>query len=106
MTAEQKKLARKAAVKKHQSTDHYKAKHAADMAARRARAPKWLTDDQKACMDLMYACARQWSIDYGQKLEIDHIEPINGKTVSGLHVPWNLQITAKEYNMAKGNRRE
>ena len=66
--------------------------------------PKWLTPEQIYNMQCTYKVAAQLSETSSQKWHVDHIVPIRGKDVCGLHVPWNLQLLPAKMNMQKGNR--
>lgn len=70
------------------------------------RAPKWLTDSQWEEIKEWYILAKELQWLSEEKLEVDHIVPLQGKNVSGLHVPWNLQILPKSLNSKKSNKLE
>lgn len=76
-------------------------------AARRARLrsaePRWLTPAQHEEIKELYVEARQLTLTTGEPHEVDHIVPLNGETVCGLHVPWNLRVLKAEANRLKGN---
>ena len=52
----------------------------------------------------IYAEAKRLTKQTGVKHEVDHIVPLHGELVSGLHVSWNLQVLTREQNYAKSNR--
>lgn len=100
---------RESAIRKARAVDwirahpEYRAARCAMQRAKRKRAtPWWLTKAQRAEMVGFYLEARARPGSW----EVDHIVPIAGKKVCGLHVPWNLQVVPKAVNRSKGNRHE
>jgi hypothetical protein len=65
--------------------------------------PVWLTDDDHWMIEQAYDIARLRTTMLGVKFEVDHIVPLRGRKVCGLHVPWNLQITPLKANRVKSN---
>jgi hypothetical protein len=82
----------------------------ADCAKRRAakvnRTPAWLTEFDRLKMKCYYQVAVMRSRESGQKWHVDHIIPLQGENVCGLHVPNNLQIIPAIENMRKNNHYE
>ena len=79
----------------------YKARH---KVAKLHATPPWLTRQQLVAIDAVYVeAARLQRID-GIERNVDHIYPLQGKAVCGLHVPWNLQILTAKENRRKHNK--
>ena len=72
------------------------------MSFRSVAYPEWARKDKSIVREIqkIYADCKALGKDY----HVDHIVPLRGKDVSGLHLPWNLQIIPKEDNLSKGNR--
>jgi hypothetical protein len=74
-------------------------------AAKLRRTPPWVTETDRARMGDLHADAALFSIAFrGAPFAVDHILPLQGKDVSGLHVVENLQVLRASANSAKRNR--
>lgn len=71
---------------------------------KRNASPSWLTNEQKSQIESIYWLARLQQELTDEQYHVDHIVPLKGKTVCGLHVPWNLQVMSAKENMTKGNK--
>jgi hypothetical protein len=66
--------------------------------------PPWLTDGHIAHIKRIYKlCAIVTEATLIQ-YHVDHILPLQGKEICGLHVPWNLRVIPAKDNISKGNR--
>lgn len=68
------------------------------------RTPQWLTKSQLEEIKAIYAKASRLKSKTGVDYHVDHIVPLQGTHVSGLNVPWNLQILTADANDGKGTK--
>jgi len=90
---------------KKENPDKVNAQKARRRAAKLNRMLKWGKEYLKPEIDNWYRRAKLATIFMEEPYEVDHIEPLQGKDVSGLHVPWNLTLLTQPENASKGNRR-
>ena len=87
-----------------------KDKKAALEAKRRAaqlqRTPPWLSKDDLKAIAAFYEVANKLTQATGEIWHVDHVLPLQGKKVSGFHVPQNLRVIRAAVNIKKSNKYE
>src|SRR6478609_6473751 len=68
---------------------------------KRRATPPWLTEDHKLQIKKIYEECSRLTNSTGIDYNVDHMVPINGENVCGLHVPWNLRVITAEENFKK-----
>ncbi len=72
--------------------------------AREKRTPAWLTLDDHWMIEQAYELAAIRTNIFGFPWQVDHVLPLHGRLVSGLHVPHNLQVIPASVNRSKSNK--
>lgn len=72
--------------------------------AQKQRTPKWLNKEQKKQILWFYKESKRLKDETGLVHHVDHMIPLCGKNVCGLHVPWNLQVLEGKENLEKSNK--
>lgn len=83
-------------------------KNLAYLAKRRSaklkRTPAWLTETDRWMIEQAYELSALRTKLFGFAWHVDHVIPLQGKYVSGLHVPTNLQVIPATENLRKANK--
>lgn len=69
----------------------------------RQATPKWLSKEHKQQIADTYELMRDCRSVTGEDYHVDHIVPLKGENICGLHVPWNLQVLPGYVNISKSN---
>ena len=82
----------------------FAARNVAYQATKRCARPIWSTLDDMAVMKNLYVKSSELTKSTGVLQNVDHIIPLKGKLVCGLHIPGNLTILPKSENSSKSNK--
>lgn len=66
--------------------------------------PSWLSDKDHEQIKRIYTACSNVNKRTGKTHHVDHIVPLQGENVCGLHVPWNLAIIPASMNLSKSNK--
>jgi hypothetical protein len=73
-------------------------------ATKRNKTPKWVNKDHLMMIKEAYDLAILRTKLFGFVWHVDHVIPLNGTIVSGLHVIENLQVIPGKENLLKNNK--
>jgi len=65
--------------------------------------PDWLSPRQLIDIERVYEHMRDCTKVTGEPYHVNHITPLRGDTVCGLHVPWNLEVLPADVNIKLSN---
>ena len=68
------------------------------------RTPHWLSKEELNKIKEVYKTAKQLTKETGIVHHVDHIIPLQGRQVSGLHILCNLQVITAKDNLVKFNK--
>lgn len=85
----------------YETDERYKVANLVKAARRRACQAPWADEDK---IQAIYAEARRLTVETGIEHHVDHIIPIKGDIVCGLHVETNLRIVPAAENLRKKNK--
>lgn len=105
--ARNKEAVKETANKYYNKFKHKWVKYAAQRKAALLNAtPAWTTEDDDFIIEEVYAMRKVRTEDTGVEHHVDHIVPLQGDKVCGLHVWWNLQLLPAIENMSKRHKWE
>jgi len=73
-------------------------------AAKTSSIPNWVDEQHYKRIKSIYSTCRKVSETTEIPHHVDHIVPLQGENICGLHVWWNLRIIPAKENLSKGNR--
>lgn len=97
-------IAERKKIYKQQNRDKFNAWGIKRKCAKLKRTPPWLTTTHLQEIQHIYALSVQLTKETGILHHVDHIVPLQGENVSGLHVPWNLRAIPFYENCSKSNK--
>lgn len=84
--------------------DLYSASTAKYRARKLQATPHWLTEKDHKEIEKKYKYAKYLTDLTGEAWHVDHIHPLQGKNICGLHHPDNLQVIPGKENQSKSNK--